>query len=141
MLDLDHFKRVNDRHGHAAGDQALRRVCELIAGHVRGSDVFARVGGEEFALLLPETTPEQAETAALDELLGLGHDYHEQFAPRIEATTVEDVRRIARVLLRECVITVTTDKPELVKAKEGVRTYDAFAPVDLTPRGVQHDSK
>ena len=88
-----------------------------------------------------ETAAEQAETAALDELLGLGHDFHDQFARRIEGATVEDVRRIARVLLRECVVTVTTDKPELVQAKEGVRTYDAFAPVDLTPRGVQHDSK
>jgi hypothetical protein len=45
------------------------------------------------------------------------------------------------VLLHQCVVTVTTDKPELVKVKEGVRTYDTFAPVDLTPRGVQHDSK
>lgn len=53
MLDLDHFKRINDRHGHAAGDLVLRDTAGLVRGLLRDRDVFARAGGEEFWLLLP----------------------------------------------------------------------------------------
>lgn len=55
MLDLDHFKQVNDRHGHAAGDSALVAVAALLASSCRLGDVLARWGGEEFVLLLPDT--------------------------------------------------------------------------------------
>lgn len=55
MLDLDHFKRVNDTHGHPAGDRILRQVAELLRARCRRSDVVARYGGEEFAILLPDT--------------------------------------------------------------------------------------
>lgn len=55
MLDLDDFKQVNDRHGHVVGDQALATVSELIRQNVREIDVPCRYGGEEFALILPET--------------------------------------------------------------------------------------
>ena len=51
-LDLDDFKRVNDRHGHSAGDTMLRAVASVLGRHVRESDVVARIGGDEFALLL-----------------------------------------------------------------------------------------
>jgi diguanylate cyclase (GGDEF)-like protein len=55
MLDIDHFKAVNDHHGHAAGDAVLKAFAETIAGLLRSSDTFGRLGGEEFAVLLPHT--------------------------------------------------------------------------------------
>jgi len=55
MFDLDHFKKVNDTHGHMAGDHVLKTVASIVRGLVREEDTFARYGGEEFALLLPET--------------------------------------------------------------------------------------
>jgi two-component system cell cycle response regulator len=55
MLDIDHFKVVNDTHGHAAGDKVLRAIGELIIANVRGIDIAARYGGEEFAIVMPET--------------------------------------------------------------------------------------
>jgi len=64
LADVDHFKRVNDSHGHAAGDEALRVVAARIRGALRAQDVVARWGGEEFILLLPETDAEGAACAA-----------------------------------------------------------------------------
>jgi two-component system cell cycle response regulator len=55
MIDIDHFKAVNDRFGHLAGDEVLRQIAQCISGEVRGSDVSARYGGEEFVVLLPGT--------------------------------------------------------------------------------------
>lgn len=55
MLDLDHFKRVNDQHGHAVGDQVLKAVAACTRSRLRGSDVLGRLGGEEFGLVLPAT--------------------------------------------------------------------------------------
>ncbi|WP_047285937.1 MULTISPECIES: sensor domain-containing diguanylate cyclase [Pseudomonas] len=64
MLDIDHFKSINDRHGHQAGDAVIKRVSELIHQHVRDSDVAGRYGGEEFAILLPHTDLAGARTLA-----------------------------------------------------------------------------
>jgi len=55
ILDVDLFKPVNDQFGHIAGDSVLRQIGEIMREHVRGDDVAARIGGEEFAVLLPET--------------------------------------------------------------------------------------
>lgn len=55
LIDLDHFKKVNDTHGHHAGDAALTHLCRVLAGILRDVDVLGRMGGEEFAVLLPET--------------------------------------------------------------------------------------
>jgi diguanylate cyclase (GGDEF)-like protein len=58
MFDLDHFKSINDRHGHATGDEALRIFAATIKTSLRASDVIARIGGEEFVALLPSTLSE-----------------------------------------------------------------------------------
>lgn len=60
MLDLDHFKRVNDTYGHAAGDDVLRAFYQSCYSKVRSSDIVSRLGGEEFAILMPETNMDQA---------------------------------------------------------------------------------
>ena len=63
VLDLDHFKVVNDRFGHQAGDEVLMRVAALLLGEMRGQDVVVRTGGEEFVLLMPHTDANAAATA------------------------------------------------------------------------------
>ncbi|NBF10054.1 sensor domain-containing diguanylate cyclase [Pseudomonas sp. Fl4BN1] len=60
MLDIDHFKRVNDLHGHGVGDQVLKGLCERTARRLRRTDVFCRLGGEEFMVLCPDTDGQQA---------------------------------------------------------------------------------
>jgi diguanylate cyclase (GGDEF)-like protein len=64
LLDLDHFKQVNDRHGHLAGDQVLMYVGKVVGETLREVDIWARYGGEEFVLLLPETDPAQGKQTA-----------------------------------------------------------------------------
>lgn len=64
IIDVDLFKPVNDRYGHIAGDEVLRGFGLALRDHARGDDVAARIGGEEFALLLPETSRADAEQSA-----------------------------------------------------------------------------
>ena len=79
LLDIDHFKQVNDRHGHRAGDDALRTVADLARSHLRETDVLGRVGGEELAWLMPESDLAGAAYAA------------ERLCASIAATPIADV--------------------------------------------------
>ena len=56
LIDIDHFKRINDKHGHQAGDQVIKTLAKTLAENVKGRDTTARYGGEEFAIILPATT-------------------------------------------------------------------------------------
>jgi diguanylate cyclase len=76
VLDIDHFKRVNDSHGHAAGDQVLRVVASVLQESVRPMDTVARVGGEEFAIILPNCPP------------AFGQAVTERIRSRVEARAV-----------------------------------------------------
>jgi diguanylate cyclase len=61
LLDLDHFKQVNDQHGHQAGDEVLRRFAQIASSALRKQDLLGRWGGEEFVLVLPACSPSEAE--------------------------------------------------------------------------------
>lgn len=60
MLDIDHFKAINDTHGHAKGDEVLQGMARICTGALRGSDIFGRIGGEEFGVLLVNSDPMEA---------------------------------------------------------------------------------
>jgi diguanylate cyclase (GGDEF)-like protein len=76
MFDLDHFKAVNDTHGHSMGDHVLKEVAKIVLDNIRSHDIFARWGGEEFMVLTPKTTQVQAVVLA-EKLRGLfeNHDF------------------------------------------------------------------
>jgi diguanylate cyclase (GGDEF)-like protein len=83
LIDMDHFKLINDTHGHTVGDHVLRRAVTVCQRHLRSCDVFGRLGGEEFGILLPECTPAQALYRA------------EQIRLAIHTTTDEEPRDIS----------------------------------------------
>ncbi len=82
LIDIDNFKRVNDTFGHNAGDEALRRLAAVLQAETRGMDMSARVGGEEFGVILPETSLER------------GLDVAERLRAAIKAMEIPEVRRI-----------------------------------------------
>src|SRR5258706_10866461 len=88
MADSDHFKRINDTHGHAAGDAALVQLAKFFCAHVRSSDTTCRYGGEEFVLILPEAS--QAITLKRAELIlaGARHLHLEFEGQALEAITL-----------------------------------------------------
>ncbi len=65
FLDVDHFKKLNDRHGHVAGDTVLRNLARVLQATMRQTDLVARFGGEEFAIVLPDTNIDEARQAAV----------------------------------------------------------------------------
>jgi len=66
MLDIDHFKKINDVHGHLAGDYVLKELARVVRERLRGEEIFARYGGEEFCIVAPETPLEGMRVLAED---------------------------------------------------------------------------
>jgi diguanylate cyclase (GGDEF)-like protein len=77
MCDIDHFKRVNDTFGHPAGDKVIQRVAHVMRSHIRDADIAGRYGGEEFAVLLPDTNKNGAQV------------FCERLRQAVEAETVQ----------------------------------------------------
>jgi diguanylate cyclase (GGDEF)-like protein len=80
MLDLDHFKEVNDRFGHRAGDEALRDVAQLLVKHSRSFSIVTRYGGDEFAIILVNTAKGGGVTYA-DRIRGVIEQHHFAHTP------------------------------------------------------------
>jgi len=80
LLDIDFFKKINDTYGHLTGDKVLKGVANIIERTVRKTDIVCRWGGEEFAVIMPETDPPAAEILA------------ERIRKRIEAVTIEEIK-------------------------------------------------
>ncbi len=76
MLDLDKFKPINDRHGHSDGDRVLHNVATTIRAQVRTIDIVARYGGDEFVVLMPDTSESSAEQVARRVVAGVSHQRH-----------------------------------------------------------------
>jgi diguanylate cyclase (GGDEF)-like protein len=131
MFDLDHFKSINDRYGHASGDTALRIFAETIRETMRGDDVIGRLGGEEFAALVPETADEAAIAAdrvrAAFEVAGLVIDGHQMGAT--VSIGVADVSangcHVGRLLARA--------DAALYASKQGGRNRVTCAPDETMP--------
>jgi diguanylate cyclase (GGDEF)-like protein len=119
LFDIDHFKKINDEHGHVAGDRVLCGVADLISPQIRQDELLARWGGEEFALVLPESGLESAERVA------------ERLRRLVEQAEFEHDAKMLRVTISAGVTTLRNDDTsrslieradaQLYRAKEGGR--------------------
>ncbi|MEM1029549.1 MAG: GGDEF domain-containing protein [Myxococcota bacterium] len=115
MFDIDHFKRINDLHGHLAGDFVLKELARLVQSRIRRDEVFARYGGEEFCIILPET--------ALEGAIELGERLRQQVD---EHTFVFQQDQIKVTISVGCAVLDDTDRNagELLKRADE-RLYEA----------------
>jgi two-component system cell cycle response regulator len=116
MLDVDHFKSVNDRFGHASGDRALRLIADSLRVHTRVFDSVARYGGEEFVVVMPGTSTEEA-TAAAERLRSA--------VEVIEFTTLDNQPIPLTVSVGVACAPSTKGSPELLLLAADAALYDA----------------
>lgn len=121
MLDLDHFKQVNDRYGHPAGDEVLKHFADLLSRHMRCEDVVGRLGGEEFALLMPETSPSGAQTVLERVRHALANAQLDFIAPGFAYTFSAGVAELALTDSSACNRWIHEADQALYRAKAGGR--------------------
>jgi diguanylate cyclase (GGDEF)-like protein len=119
MFDIDHFKKINDEHGHLTGDFVLREMARRIRTRVRKEEVFARYGGEEFALTLPETAKDGAMKVAEDVRRLVANDTFDFEGDKIPVTISVGVATTESEIGPEPFIKTADDN--LYKAKKGGR--------------------
>ncbi|MFN8216965.1 MAG: diguanylate cyclase [Solirubrobacterales bacterium] len=136
MLDLDHFKQVNDSRGHPAGDRLIVEVADVLRERTRESDVLARLGGDEFAVILPRCTVGEARLAA--EAIGRAIREHRPLGGAIEPLTAsvgvamfgDRPRANVAAIVSEADAAMYEAKDD---GRDGVRVYDRHAIVDDGP--------
>ncbi|HEX6033820.1 MAG TPA: GGDEF domain-containing protein [Anaerolineales bacterium] len=103
LLDIDHFKKYNDTYGHQAGDKALQNVALCIQEGRRTTDVAARIGGEEFALILPETQMEGAQVVAekIQQVIGASPNFEHPISVSMGISAGFGPEAEAEVLIKE----------------------------------------
>jgi diguanylate cyclase (GGDEF)-like protein len=130
LLDLDHFKSINDRFGHAVGDRALEIFADVSSGCLRRIDLFGRLGGEEFAALLRDTTPERAYAVA-EQIRMVFADATRDIDGRPVAATVS----IGIVISHDAVLDLSALLAQadhaLYRAKDGGRNRVEIASIEL----------
>ncbi len=136
MLDLDYFKRVNDSHGHPAGDHLIEEIAGVLRRRTRESDVLARLGGDEFAVVLPRCTPAEARVAA-DAIADAIRDHqpvHEELEPVTASVGVamfgDDPRISFESIVSEADTAMYAAKDG---GRDGVRVFDPIAIRDEAP--------
>jgi len=115
LIDIDHFKKVNDTYGHVVGDKCLIQLAKLISKNIRPSDIFARYGGEEMAILLPNTWQTDAKNVA------------DKVRVIIEEKNIDiDISNGVETLFLNCTVSigVSTTSKELVKGTDIVQQAD-----------------
>jgi diguanylate cyclase (GGDEF)-like protein len=136
MLDLDHFKQVNDSHGHPAGDRMIEEIAGVLRQRTRESDVLARLGGDEFAIVLPRCSPAEARMVA--EAIVAAIREHRSERPELEPITAslgvamfgDDPRTSTESVVSEADTAMYAAKDG---GRDGVRVFDPLAVRDETP--------
>jgi diguanylate cyclase (GGDEF)-like protein len=128
FIDLDHFKKINDQFGHEAGDKVLINMTEIVSRNLRQCDMLARWGGEEFLLIMPDTTVEQAENA-LERLRETGFGMRPERAPVTASIGVAE-RLDDRADDWKALVEIADQR--MYRAKQAGR--DSMICNDLTPR-------
>ncbi|RKP45819.1 diguanylate cyclase [Cohnella endophytica] len=86
LFDIDHFKQINDKHGHLVGDEVIRSTADIVRTMLRRTDILARYGGEEFTIYLPHTNREQAELLAERIMLAVGENLVDSGSEKVRVT-------------------------------------------------------
>lgn len=136
ILDADHFKQINDRYGHPVGDAVLRAMADILARHVRKMDAVGRIGGEEFMLVLPGATREEAEQAAARLQAAVAEQDFSSIAPGLRCTASFGVGSFGRDVPFEAAYAHVDRLLALAKRQGRNRIgIDAPAPVDAEDSG------